>query len=101
MSKINTIKEYNLYDNPSNRDNITETNGCNGKPCYGHAMGEIRKASGEIGSWYGEYSYFVSAGLPFVRRGGYYNDGTSAGMFAFDDSYGHSNGFNSFRVVVR
>ena len=94
-------KEYNLYDNPSNRDNITETNGCNGKPCYGHAMGEIRKASGEIGSWYGEYSYFVSAGLPFVRRGGYYNDGTSAGMFAFDDSYGHSNGFNSFRVVVR
>ena len=94
-------KDYNLYDNPANRDSITETNGCNGSACYGHAMNEIRKASGGNGSWYGEYSYFVSASGPFVERGGSFSAGASAGVFAFNGNRGHGNGNNSFRVVVR
>ena len=96
------IKEYNLYDNPSNRNSIGETNGCSGSVCYGHAMNEIRKTTGANGSWYGEYSSFVSSDNPFVLRGGYYRNGSNAGVFAFYYGYGHADGVsNSFRVVVR
>ena len=94
-------KEFNLYDNPSDRNNITETNGCNGNACYGHAMNEFRKASGGNGSWYGEYSDFVSMERPFVKRGGDYSEGANAGVFAFGNSFGNYNAFISFRVVVR
>ena len=94
-------KEYNLYDNPSNRNRITETNGCNGSACYGHAMNEIRKASGGTGAWYSEYSSFVSTGGPFVLRGGNYSRGASAGVFVFANGSGYAYSYDSFRVVVR
>ena len=94
-------KYYNLYDNPTNRNSISETNGCNGNACYGHAMNETRKTTGGNGSWYGEYSNFVSTGYPFVLRGGYYGTGASAGVFAFYSDYGRAYISISFRVVVR
>ena len=94
-------KYYNLYDNPTNRSSISETTGCNGNACYGHAMGEIRKATGGNGSWYGEYSYFVFADYPWVLRGGNHGNGASAGVFAFNNNHGHASVNDSFRVVVR
>ena len=48
-------------------------------------------------SWYGDCSYFPYTSLPFFRRGGYYNDGSGAGVFAYNNG---SNGYFSFRPVL-
>lgn len=86
-------KNYNLYDNPSNRNSINGDNGCNGSKCYGHAMTETK-------NWYGDYYYFPSVTHPWVLRGGHYSHGAYAGAFNANVSYGHAVSDSSFRVVV-
>ena len=46
------------------------------------------------GSWYDDYSIFPIS--PFFIRGGSYNNGTNAGMFAFYADNGNIDSFNSF-----
>ena len=38
--------------------------------------------------------------LPFVRRGGNWNNGTNTGVFAFNGNNGNANNNNGFRPVV-
>ena len=47
-----------------------------------------------------DYAYFAYSGVPFFRRGGYYNSGTYAGVFCSYYYYGISFGTGSFRVVL-
>ena len=94
-------KKYNLYDNPSNRNNIDELNGCNGNPCYGHALNETRITTDNTGAWYGEMFWFIKTTFPFVKRGCNNNCGTRAGVFASMYASGYDSTDSSFRVVVR
>jgi len=46
-----------------------------------------------------DQAYFVSSYNPWFARGGEYNHGLNAGMFAFGNTNG-SHGVLSFRVVM-
>ena len=92
-------KTKNVYSKGSSdsRDNNYSAN--SGK--YGDAVYETSaNGNSSSSSWYGDYSYFPYAGNPFFLRGGYYNNGTNAGVFSFDCSYGDSNSNDSFRPVL-
>ena len=92
-------KTKNVYSKGSSdsRDNNYSAN--SGK--YGDAVYETSaNGNSSSSSWYGDYSYFPYAGNPFFLRGGYYNNGTNAGVFSFDCSYGDSNSGHSFRPVL-
>ena len=45
----------------------------------GHALTETR-------GWYNDYNKFVRADNPWISRGGYYGEGTGAGIFSFTTS---------------
>ncbi len=60
----------------------------NADTLLGHAMEETR-------NWYGDYSYFVSSSYPWVGRGGLCGNGSSAGLWYFNDDYGYGNGNSS------
>ena len=66
---------------------------------YGDAVLETSSSSSESKSWFADYSHFVNADNPVFRRGGYYADGSNAGLFSFADSEGNSLNYNSFRPV--
>ena len=86
-------KNYNLYDNPSNRNSITGDNGCNGSKCYGHALTETK-------NWNGDFYSFPKSSEPLLIRGGASSDGANAGLFTADDNYGLASLYDTFRVVV-
>jgi hypothetical protein len=50
-------------------------------------------------SWYADNSYFVDSSYPWFFRGGGYNFGVSAGLFAFGSNTGGAYG-GSFRLVL-
>ena len=90
-------KTKNVYSKGSSdsRDNNYSAN--SGK--YGDAVYET-SASGSSSSWYGDYSYFPYTSNPFFERGGYYDDGTIAGVFFFGNISGDSYSNGSFRPVL-
>ena len=55
--------------------------------------------SRSAGSWFGAYSYFPFTESPFFGRGGGYN-GSHAGVFYFNNTYGVALSNYSFRVVL-
>ena len=58
-------------------------------------------ATGEVASWYDDYSGFVSSGYPWVVRGGGFNGHpTHAGVFTFIRSYGGTHSKLAFRSVL-
>ena len=57
------------------------------------------KSTGQ-NAWYQDSSYSVSSSSPWVGRGGYYFDGTTAGVFYFRYIDGGSISYVSFRVVL-
>ena len=91
-------KTKNVYSKGSSdsRDNNYSAN--SGK--YGDAVYETSTNGSGSTSWYGDYSYFPYTDWPFFRRGGYYSDGTDAGVFFFNYSNGSSSGYISFRPVL-
>ena len=92
-------KTKNVYSKASSDNNTNNYNANSGK--YGDAVYET-SANGNTGnsSWYGDYSYFPYTGAPFFERGGYYDDGTSAGVFFFSSNRGVSGSIISFRPVL-
>ena len=93
-------KKYNLYDNPSNRNNIDELNGCNGNPCYGHALNETRITTDNTGAWYGEMFQFIKTNAPFVARGCNNNYGTRAGVFASTYASGYDYTYYNKKSMI-
>ena len=92
-------KTKNVYSKGSSdsRDNNYSAN--SGK--YGDAVYETSaNGNSSSSSWYGDYSGFPYASVPFFRRGGSYVNGTNAGVFYFSNGYGISNGSYSFRPVL-
>ncbi len=51
-------------------------------------------------SWYKDYGYFVDLYSSWFDRGGYWPDGTSAGVFAFSHFNGNNFSNTSFRIVL-
>ena len=54
----------------------------------------------ETKGWHGDYAVFVHANYPWFIRGGYYGNGTSAGVFGFNGTSGNAGVDYSFRPVL-
>ena len=90
-------KTKNVYSKGST--NSYEDNYKQNKGVYGDALYETSiNGNSRDGSWYDDYSIFPIS--PFFIRGGSYNNGTNAGMFAFYADNGDIDSFNSFRPVL-
>ena len=71
-------KYYNLYT---------------GSSYTGHALTETK-------NWYGDIAFFVDSSYPWFIRGGYYSNGTRAGVFYFCNNIDYSNNYYSSRLVI-
>ena len=78
------------YDNYTTTSALTA---CNGGICYGHGLSEVR-------NWYDDSAYFVNDSLPWFIRGGYYDSGSYAGAFNFNDFDGDASYFYAARSVL-
>ena len=77
--------------------NITSNNSCtwntNGSGCGGHALFETA-------GWGGDYANFVYSSFPWFLRGGYWYNGTGAGVFYSSYSGGSNFCSSGFRVAL-
>ena len=92
-------KTKNVYSKGSSdsRDNNYSANSSK----YGDAVYETSaNGNSSNSSWYGDYSIFPYTSNPFFNRGGYYSNGTVAGVFYFNSGDGVGNSFRSFRPVL-
>ena len=62
--------------------------------------GKLGDSTKETQGWNGDYAYFVGSSLPWFVRGGYYNDGSGAGVFGFHYYDGGADSGYSWRVVL-
>ena len=68
---------------------------------YGDAVYETSNGySSSNASWYNDYANFVFSSRPFFVHGGWANDATGAGIFAFNSTNGNTDTHNGFRVAV-
>ena len=73
-----------------------------------HARGKLGDATKETlatfgntrGGWYSDYASFPGSSDSWFGRGGYYGDGTDAGVFIFGGSYGGDVDYYSARAVL-
>ena len=91
-------KTKNVYSKASSDSYENNYNANSSK--YGDAVYETSTNGSGSTSWYGYYSNFPYTSAPFFVRGGYYNDGTFAGVFCFNGSNGFSSSSLSFRPVL-
>ena len=70
------------------------------KEMYGDAVWETSNGANGAYSWNGDYSDFPFLTNPFFLRGGYFNYGSSAGVFYFNYNTGGSGGTCGFRAVA-
>ena len=102
-------KYANIYKASSQDDKVSteDTDGTMSKANYnenldkkGDAMMETSTSGVGSTSWGGDYSSFPCGGSPFVLRGGNFNNGSPAGVFAFHRNYGGGSSHYGFRVVL-
>ena len=67
---------------------------------YGDAVYETSKNASVNSSWHGDDSACPYSSSPFFARGGYYYNGSSAGLFYFVNSVGGGYTLGSFRPVL-
>ena len=91
-------KTKNVYSKASSDSYENNYNANSSK--YGDAVYETSTNGSGSTSWYGDYSNFPYTSNPFFLRGGYYDNGTIAGVFYFYGSGGGSNSNYSFRPVL-
>ena len=92
-------KTKNVYNKASSDNNTNNYNANSGK--YGDAVYETSaNGNSSSSSWYGDYSSFPYTSYPFFKRGGFYDNGTSAGVFCFSNGNGNSISGYSFRPVL-
>ncbi|MDO4369481.1 MAG: hypothetical protein Q4C29_02985 [bacterium] len=56
--------------------------------------------TGTSGNWYSDYAFFLGSSSSWFLRGGYYYDGSNAGLFNFNGSYGSAESNRSARAVI-
>ena len=84
-----------------NNYNFTEPNSCTFATCGGQALYETNNGESSSGTqWNGNYSYFVNSSCPWFVRGGFYNDGSDAGLFYASNDDGNANFYYAFRVAL-
>ena len=86
---------YSVGSSDSNSNNYTAN-----ASVYGDAVYETSSSGSGTTSWNSDYSSFPRTSFPFFLRGGYYSDGTDAGVFYFNDFTGYGDGNHSFRPVL-
>lgn len=68
---------------------------------YGDAIWETSNSNTAQKSWNSDLSKFPAGDTPFISRGGWSNNGNSAGLFAFyDDTSGIGHNYYGFRPVI-
>ena len=96
FSSMPEAKYYDKYTGTG-----TDSTGDFTKYHLGDATKEtLKTTSSNLQPWYGGYNNSVRSSYPWVNRGGYYNYGTTAGVFLFSSSNGSNNSYISFRVVL-
>ena len=70
-----------------------------GSSKFGDAVFETSSSSSGSNSWFSDYSYFVNSSYPVFVRGGYYDHGSTAGLFSFNYDGGDGYSGSSFRPV--
>ena len=91
-------KTKNVYTKAST--DSYENNYQQNKGVYGDAVYETSTSGNGTTSWYSDYSYFPVTGFPFFIRGGYFSNGSVAGVFFFSNSSGNGYSTYSFRPVL-
>ena len=96
ISSLPDSKYYDLYDYQA-EDGVGYT-----RYHLGDATREVLKNTSSQGqnAWWSDYSYNIYSSAPWVSRGGYYNDGTLAGVFHFSRTGAGGWTNNSFRSVL-
>ena len=67
---------------------------------YGDSVIETSTEGKGASSWYGDYSYYPGGGIAFFDRGGYYSNGSIAGLSAFGRNDGGAGWNSGFRSVL-
>lgn len=67
---------------------------------YGDAILETGSMAHTTGAWFSDYSSFPYSSYPFFERGGYVDNNTGAGVFAFGSWEGDATEMVSWRVVL-
>ena len=95
-ARLPDSKYYDLYDYQA-KDGVGYT-----RYHLGDATREVLKSTSSQGqnAWWSDYSYNIYSSAPWVRRGGYYNFGSAAGVFYFDRDPGWGPTGHSFRSVL-
>ena len=95
-SSLPDSKYYDLYDYQA-EDGVGYT-----RYHLGDATREVLKNTSSQGgnAWWSDYSYNIYSSYPWVARGGYYDSGSSAGVFDFDRNAGWGGTRTSFRSVL-
>ena len=86
-----------------NNYNFTEPNNCTFATCGGQALYETNNGTNNSSTaqWNGNYMYFVTSSYPWFGRGGNFNYGSGAGLFAAYYVYGGAiYGLRAFRVAL-
>ena len=89
-----TAKYIDTYANGSTYNDQTAYN----RARLGDATGEV--AVGGIVGWYNDSANFVYSSYSWFQRGGYYSNGTNAGVFFFHNNNGNRGTYISARGVV-
>ena len=104
------ISDWEKTKYAGTRDN-TDYEGTNGRILnyrdnsekYGDALWETAAENAGNASyleWNNDFAYFPYSANPFFLRGGNFNNGSGAGVFAFGDAGGGTSYYCSFRPVV-
>ena len=105
---VTSSKYYTVYQykDPENSDyNEASANSWNYNKglvtkVYGDAILETSTSGKYSTAYYGDYSYFPSKGDPFIYRGGRWDHGSGAGLFAFNRANGNPSSLDGFRAVL-
>ena len=95
-SSLPDSKYYDLYDYQA-EDGVGYT-----RYHLGDATREVLKNTSSQGgnAWWSDYSYNIYSSYPWVARGGYYYNGTGAGVFDFNRTNAGGWTYDSFRSVL-
>ena len=97
------LKYLDIYPNPPFTGTYyTNNNLCTWATCGGRALHEtktVQSVTSFVQSWGSDNSYFVDAGGPWSIRGGASGDGSGAGLFSANSSFGDASLSIGFRAV--
>ena len=83
------------YDKTNNNNQIAYNRGR-----LGDATAEILLSASLSGGWYGDYAYFPYSSYAWFIRGGYFNNGSTAGVFYFGINNGYNYSNHSSRAAL-